>query len=328
LAPADGPGQPADPAEPTFSRNLDPSTPSLPADSPREAAEPAQPAFSRSLDPAGPLLPANGRDLPAQAAQSTVGPSLDPAGPSLPADSPRQPAEPADRGLDRSPAAVSLPAAGDRRPDGTGLDRDAGGPEGMPADLASSAGLARQVEAARRHLQAAMLVAHEAASQSRSGGLLGAVEQILMAVTELARESRDVLPRDLYDRTFPGEARFLCAVPWERASLVAADPYEPEPASPTGLARLLDALGYEAHAITTTTGVASVQVRTERYSAHIALVEPTGGGRQRWSGALEWTDQNGVTRTWAETLGPVELEEEELARRVDELLRRCVGPRL
>ena len=69
-----------------------------------------------------------------------------------------------------------------------------------------------------------------------------------------------------------------------------------------------------------------VQVRAERYAAHVALVEPAGGGRQRWSGALEWVDRDGASRTWAETLGPVELEEEELARRVDELLRRCAGP--
>ena len=68
-----------------------------------------------------------------------------------------------------------------------------------------------------------------------------------------------------------------------------------------------------------------MQIRSARYTAQVALVEPAGGGRQRWSGALEWADATGANRTWAETLGPVEVEDEELARRVDELLRRCVG---
>jgi hypothetical protein len=71
--------------------------------------------------------------------------------------------------------------------------------------------------------------------------------------------------------------------------------------------------------------MAGVQIRSPRYSMQVALVEPAGGGRQRWSGALEWVDESGVNRTWAEMLGPVELEDEELARRVDELLRRSVG---
>jgi hypothetical protein len=261
------------------------------------AATPTDPGFRT---PPAPDLPA--LDLPALDLPALDLPALD------------LPAAPA---AEYGPAFPAAPEAPARRP---GEPVDAG------ADLANAAVLARQVEAARRHLQAAVLVAHDTAGSSRMDGLLSAVEQALSALTGLARETREVLPRDVYDRTFPGEARFLCATPWERTALVSPDPYEPEPASPTGLARLLEALGYEAHAVTATSGVAGVQVRTERYSAHIALVEPAGGGRQRWSGALEWTDPNGVTRTWAETLGPVELDEEELARRVDELLRRCVGP--
>jgi hypothetical protein len=156
--------------------------------------------------------------------------------------------------------------------------------------------------------------------------LVGAVEQVLSAVAELASECRSALSEPFAERAFPGEARFLCAVPWERASVVAAGRRDDEPATPAGLARLLRALGYEAQAVTAATGVAGVQVRSDRYAAHVALVEPAGGGRQRWSGALEWVDSAGRSRTWAETLGPVELDEEELARRVDELLRRSVGP--
>jgi hypothetical protein len=182
------------------------------------------------------------------------------------------------------------------------------------------------VEAARRHLQAAVLVAHDAARHPRLDGLLGAVEQVLAAVTELAQESRETLFAGVADRTFPGEARFLCAVPWERTPTVAAPSYGADQATPSGLAGLLVALGYDAQAATASTGVAGVQVRTERYAAHIALVEPAIGGRQRWSGALEWTDAEGANRTWAETLGPIELDDQELARRVDDLLRRCVGP--
>jgi len=188
------------------------------------------------------------------------------------------------------------------------------------------AALTRQVEAARRHLQAAVVVAHDTAHHPRLDGLLGAVEQALAAVTELAQEGRETLTRDVEARTFPGEARFLCAVPWERAPVVAPDPYGADQATSSGLARLLCALGYEAHPVTSSTGVVGVQVRSDRYAAHVALVEPAGGGRQRWSGALEWTDATGASRTWAETLGPVELDEPELAHRVDDLLRRYVGP--
>ena len=193
-------------------------------------------------------------------------------------------------------------------------------------DQAGLAALARQVEGARRHLQAAVLVAYDTAGHPRLNGLLGAVEQVLAAATKLAQESRETLAAEVADRTFPGEARFLCAVPWERTPTVAADPSVADQATPSGLARLLASLGYDAQPVTASTGVVGVQVRSDRYAAHIALVEPAGGGRQRWSGALEWTDAAGASRTWAETLGPVELDEHELAHRVDDLLRRYVGP--
>jgi hypothetical protein len=195
-----------------------------------------------------------------------------------------------------------------------------------PLEDPGAAVIARQVEAARRHLQAALVVANQPDAAPRLGALLTAVERVLTAVTDLARETRGVLESGLTDRCFPGEARYLCSPPWERTELVGRDAYGDDVASPAGLARLLRALGYEANSVTSAGGVAGVQVRSERYAAHIALVEPAGGGRQRWSGALEWTDPAGASRTWAETLGPVELEDEELARRVDELLRRCVGP--
>jgi len=216
-----------------------------------------------------------------------------------------------------SPPALTVvpdtPPASDR-------DRAAG------RDQAGLAVLARQVESARRHLQAAVLVAHDAADRPRLDGLLGAVEQVLAAVTELAQDSCETLAPEVAARTFPGEARFLCAAPWERTPIVAADPYDADQASPAGLARLLVSLGYDAQPVTASTGVVGVQVRSDRYAAHIALVEPAVGGRQRWSGALEWTDADGGSHTWAETLGPVELDEHELAHRVDDLLRRCVGP--
>jgi hypothetical protein len=191
-------------------------------------------------------------------------------------------------------------------------------------DQVALATVARQVESARRHLQAAVLAAHDQAGHPSLSRLLGAVERVLEAATDLAAGCRESLQADVGSRTFPGEARFVCAVPWERTSVVAPD-VGVEPANPAGLARLLRALCYDACAHTGSTGVAGVQVRSDRYAAHVALVEPAGGGRQRWSGALEWVDPRGQRRTWAETLGPVELGEEELARRVDELLRRCVG---
>ncbi|HEV7656846.1 MAG TPA: hypothetical protein VGP36_19220 [Mycobacteriales bacterium] len=194
-----------------------------------------------------------------------------------------------------------------------------------PLDEPAAAVISRQVEAARRHLQAALVVANGPSAPQRLGALLTAVEQVLTAVTDLARETRGLLESGLADRTFPGEARFLCSPPWEGATLVSRDSYGDDVASPAGLARLLRSLGYEAHSITSAGGVAGVQIRSARYAMQVALVEPAGGGRQRWSGALEWADSTGAKRTWAETLGPVELEDEELARRVDELVRRSVG---
>ncbi len=215
-------------------------------------------------------------------------------------------------------AAVAERATPERRADKTHVaDLDG-------TDQAALATVARQVESARRHLQAAVLAAHDQAGHPSLSRLLGAVERVLEAATDLAAECRESLQADVGGRTFPGEARFLCAIPWERTSVVAPD-VGVEPANPAGLARLLRALGYDACAETGSTGVAGVQLRSDRYAAHVALVEPAGGGRQRWSGALEWIDAQAQSRTWAETLGPVELGEEELARRVDELLRRCVG---
>jgi len=193
-------------------------------------------------------------------------------------------------------------------------------------DDPGAAVIARQVEAARRHLQAALVLANQPEAAPRLGALLTAVERVLTAVTDLARETRGVLESGLTERTFPGEARFLCNPPWEHAQLVGRDAYGEDVASPAGLAKLLRSLGYEATSVTSAGGVAGVQIRSDRYAAHVALVEPAGGGRQRWSGALEWTDPSGASRTWAETLGPVDVADEELARRVDELLRRCVGP--
>jgi len=194
-----------------------------------------------------------------------------------------------------------------------------------PLDEPAGAVLARQVEAARRHLQAALVVANGPAAPQQLGALLTAIEQVLTAVTDLARETRGLLESGLGERTFPGEARFLCSLPWEGTNLVGRDAYGDDVATPAGLAKLLRALGYEAHSVTSAAGAAGVQIRSGRYAMQVALVEPAGGGRQRWSGALEWVDESGASRTWAETLGPVDLEDEELARRVDELLRRSIG---
>lgn len=222
--------------------------------------------------------------------------------PVYPLDEPDLPADPPGAALPMTPAEAVLPP--------------------QPVDDPSAAVVARQVEAARRHLQAALVVANRG---DKLGALLTAVEQALTAVTDLARETRGVLPEFLSDRTFPGEARFLCSGPWQTVELVGREAYGDEAATPAGLAKLLRALGYDAESITSASGVNGVQIRDELYAAHVALVEPAGGGRQRWSGALEWSDAGGASRTWAETLGPVELAEDELARRVDELLRRSVG---
>jgi hypothetical protein len=287
--------------------------------------------------------PANGVSPPAAITGRTPLTAPDLPAPPPPTALPTQPAEPTEPKLPTAPElpaapaeeyGAALPATAEPTPTPiaaytpTSLPAAIANPAALPAvetDHAALAVLARQVEAARRHLQAAVVVAHDQ-SHPAVGDLLGAVERVLDSLTELARGSRQALPPAVTGQVFPGEARFLCSMPWEHNQVVADDPHGPEPAGSSGLCRLLLALGYEAQLVTGSAGASSVQIRTDRYAAHIALVEPAGGGRQRWSGALEWTDPNGVTRTWAETLGPVELDEEELARRVDELLRRCVGP--
>ena len=103
-----------------------------------------------------------------------------------------------------------------------------------PLDDPGAAVISRQVEAARRHLQAALVVANQPAGTPGLGTLLTAVERVLTAVTDLARETRGVLEPQLAERTFPGEARFLCTVPWDTAAAAGPDPYADEVASPGG----------------------------------------------------------------------------------------------
>jgi hypothetical protein len=279
-------------------------------------------------DPAarGPFAPDPTPSKPSGVSSSSVGPST--AYPLAASSFSSNPSAWAEPGADRYTAGPSVSdplasAAGPFREDP--LDSGAGAAVEKPLEEPEAAVLARQVEAARRHLQAALVVANGPGAPRRLGALLTGIEQVLTAVTDLARETRGLLESGLADRTFPGEARFLCSPPWEGTSLVGRDAYGDDAATPAGLAKLLRALGYEAHSATSAGGAASVQIRGPRYSMQVALVEPAGGGRQRWSGALEWEDESGANRTWAETIGPVELEDEELARRVDELLRRSVG---
>jgi hypothetical protein len=297
-----------------------------PVDEPEQSAE-------FLLAPAEPPAPAAPATQATPSAHPLTAPDLPP-----PPDNPATPRFPTAPEIPAAPAeeyGTALPATAEPAPrtisalSPTSLpDAIANPPALPPSDPGAYAGLAslaRQVEAARRHLQAAVVVAHDQRHPA-VGDLLGAVERVLDSLTELSRGTRESLPAAMANQVFPGEARFLCSMPWEHNPIVAADPHGPEPAGSTGLCRLLLALGYEAQLVTGLAGASSVQIRTDRYAAHVALVEPAGGGRQRWSGALEWTDADGITRTWAETLGPVELDEEELARRTDELLRRCVGP--
>ncbi|HEX5493368.1 MAG TPA: hypothetical protein VFX70_02190 [Mycobacteriales bacterium] len=191
-------------------------------------------------------------------------------------------------------------------------------------DGAQAAAVARQVEAARRHLQAALTVGHDVNDPAWRQQLLGMVEQVLAAVAEVATLARDALAPSATDTTFPGEARFLCALPWEQVP-VASPERADLPASVNGVAGLLCALGYDARATRTEQGALQVEVRGTRYAVRVVLQQLRLSGTGEWMAYLDWTD-GGHPRSGAETLGPAELSDDELARRVDDSLRRRVGP--
>lgn len=192
-------------------------------------------------------------------------------------------------------------------------------------DGAQAATVARQVEAARRHLLAALTVGHDVNDPAWRQQLLGTVEQVLAAVADVAVLARDALAPSAADTTFPGEARFLCALPWEHVP-VASPERSDMPASVNGVATLLAALGYEARATRTEQGALQVEVRGARYAVRVTLQQLRLSGAGEWMAYLDWTDSGGHPRSGAETLGPAELSDDELARRVDDSLRRRVGP--
>ncbi|HEY9391723.1 MAG TPA: hypothetical protein VIR27_18375 [Mycobacteriales bacterium] len=191
-------------------------------------------------------------------------------------------------------------------------------------DGAQAAVVARQVEAARRHLLAALTVGHDVNDPTWRQQLLGMVEQVLAAVAEVAALARDALAPSASETTFPGEARFLCALPWEQVP-VASPERADLPASVNGVARLLAALGYEARVTRTEQGALQVEVRGTRYAVRVVLQQLRLSGTGEWMAYLDWTE-GGHPRSGAETLGPAELSDDELARRVDDALRRRVGP--
>lgn len=192
-------------------------------------------------------------------------------------------------------------------------------------DGAQAAVVARQVEAARRHLMAALTVGHDVNDPSWRHQLLGTIDQVLAAVVDVAAVARDALAPSAADTTFPGEARFLCVLPWERVPLSSPERAD-QPASVNGVARLLAALGYDTRATRTEQGVLQVEVRGTRYSARVMLQQLRLSGGGEWMAYLDWNDGDGHPRSGAETLGPAEIADDELARRVDDALRRRVGP--
>lgn len=191
-------------------------------------------------------------------------------------------------------------------------------------DGAQAAVVARQIEAARRHLMAAMTVGHDVGDPAWRQQLLGAIEQVLAAVAEVATLARDALAPSAADTTFPGEARFLCVLPWERVPVASPDRAELA-ASVNGVVKLLAALGYDSRSTRSEQGILQVEVRGARYAARVLLQQLRLSGAGEWMAYLDWTDKNGQPRSGAETLGPAELSDDELARRIDDALRRRVG---
>lgn len=191
-------------------------------------------------------------------------------------------------------------------------------------DGAQAAVVARQVESARRHLQAALAVGHDVGDPAWRQQLLGMIEQVLAAVTEVASVARDALAPSASETTFPGEARFLCVLPWERVSIAAPERML-SPASVAGTATLLASLGYDARPARGDQGPPQIELRGGRYSARIILQQLRLTGAGEWMTYLDWADADGQSNTAAETLGPAEISDDELARRIDDALRRRLG---
>jgi hypothetical protein len=191
-------------------------------------------------------------------------------------------------------------------------------PDPDPTLLAATV---RQVEGARRHLQAALLTLREALGAGGDVTLLATVERSLSTVTGATDALRGALDPETGERVLPGEARFCCTIPWQQVVLAPPE-ISTAPATVPGATRILAALGYDAAVGSTVDGQPQANVAGPGYRARIVLQQLRLAGHGEWQGYLDWHDGNGQPHSEVETLGPAELTDDEVARRVDDALRR------
>jgi hypothetical protein len=191
-------------------------------------------------------------------------------------------------------------------------------PEPDPIQLAITV---RQVEGARRHLQAALLTLREALGAGGDVSMLAQVERTLSVATTTVSTLRNALDPETAERVLPGEARFCCSLPWLNTVLASAE-ISTAPATVPGATRILAALGYDAAVGATVDGQPQANVAGPGYRARIVLQQLRLAGSGEWLAYLDWHDANGQPHSEVETLGPAELTQDEVARRVDDALRR------
>jgi hypothetical protein len=191
-----------------------------------------------------------------------------------------------------------------------------------PPDPQRLASTIRQVEAARRHLLAALMALREAVGPNGEVSMLSAVERSLASVAGTVENLRGAFDPQTLDRVLPGEARFSCAPPWQDVPALSAFEVGLAPGTVPGATRILIALGYDAAVGTTVDGQPQMNVAGPGYRARVVLQQLRLNGGGEWQGYLDWHDANGHPLSEVENLGPAELTDDEVARRVDDALRR------
>lgn len=179
----------------------------------------------------------------------------------------------------------------------------------------------RQVEASRRHLQAALLALRDALGADGDVSLLALVERSLSTVTAAADQLREALEPERAETLLPGEARFCCSMPWDGSALVSSS-VATVPATVPGATRILVALGYDAQVSSTVDGQPQISLTGSSFRCRVALQQLRVAGNGEWQLYLDWSDPMRQSRSEAETLGPAELTDDEVARRIDDALRR------
>lgn len=186
-----------------------------------------------------------------------------------------------------------------------------------------AASVARQVEASRRHLQAALAVGHQVADNRWQSQVLEVIEQVLGTVSELGKLATDTLAPCSAAATFPGESRFLCTMPWQDTPISSPET-SLMPATVDHIRALLAAIGYPAQIEDNPETGRAVVISAETYSVRIVPRHLPLAGVGDWTCHLEWAAGEPQWKSDAEVLGPVALTDDEVARRVDDAIRRRI----